>query len=154
MDTSPVGVVASEREQEPSTVDAERAPSGDGLSTPDRRRASGWLGRFVGLLIASISIGAALVLWSVVSARAPSVGRTPRSGTLFGLWHVTYDSQAPALTIALGAVGLGLLFAAAAAIVERVVLDRARRSTDAHTKLLAPKLVMAETLEPSLVPSP
>jgi cellulose synthase/poly-beta-1,6-N-acetylglucosamine synthase-like glycosyltransferase len=38
-----------------------------------------------------------------------------------------------------------VIFAAAAAIVERVVLDRSRRSTDAARKVLAPKLVMAET---------
>jgi cellulose synthase/poly-beta-1,6-N-acetylglucosamine synthase-like glycosyltransferase len=58
---------------------------------------------------------------------------------------VTYDSQGPALAIAIGAIGLGILFAAAAAVVERVVLDKSRRSTDTDTKLLAPKLVMAET---------
>ncbi len=110
-----------------------------------RRRASGWLGRFVGVLIASISIGAALVLWFVVAARSPSVEQAPRSGDLFGTWQISYDTRAPALAIVMGAVGLGLLFAAGAAIVERVVLDRSRRSTDATTKLLAPKLVMAET---------
>jgi cellulose synthase/poly-beta-1,6-N-acetylglucosamine synthase-like glycosyltransferase len=126
-----------------ATEPAATAPAG--TPTKDRRSSSGWLGRFVGLLIASMSIGAALLLWTVVSVRAPSIERTPQSGTVFGIWHVTYDSQAPALTIALGAVGLGLLFAAAAAIVERVVLDKSRRSTDATTKLLAPKLVMSET---------
>jgi cellulose synthase/poly-beta-1,6-N-acetylglucosamine synthase-like glycosyltransferase len=144
VDKPPGGIAAPERSEpthetgvEPSRVPAR--PAGD------RRTSSSWLGRFVGVVIASISIGGALVLWSIVAARAPSVDRTPRSGTIFGIWHVTYDSQGPALAIALGAIGLGILFAAAAAIVERIVLDRSRRSTDAGTKLLAPKLVMAET---------
>jgi cellulose synthase/poly-beta-1,6-N-acetylglucosamine synthase-like glycosyltransferase len=61
------------------------------------------------------------------------------------VWDVDYDTRAPALVIALGAVGLGLIVAAGVAVVERLVLDRSRRSTDARAKLLAPKLVMAET---------
>jgi cellulose synthase/poly-beta-1,6-N-acetylglucosamine synthase-like glycosyltransferase len=133
---APAGLTAPERSD-----DAERTIA----TAPDRRTSSSWLGRFVGLVIATISIGGAIVLWSIASARAPSVERAPRTGSLFGLWHFTYDSQGPALTIALGAVGLGLLFAALAAVVERIVLDKSRRSTDTDTKLLAPKLVMAET---------
>jgi cellulose synthase/poly-beta-1,6-N-acetylglucosamine synthase-like glycosyltransferase len=144
MDKPPGGLAAPERT--PPSIDRDatsvRVPE---PSSTDRRTSSSWLGRFVGVVIASISIGGALVLWSIVAARAPSVDRTPRTGTIFGLWHVTYDSQGPALAIALGAIGLGILFAAAAAIVERIVLDKSRRSTDADTKLLAPKLVMAET---------
>jgi cellulose synthase/poly-beta-1,6-N-acetylglucosamine synthase-like glycosyltransferase len=97
------------------------------------------------LVIAAIAIGGALVLWFLISARSPTVDETSRSGDLFGVWHVVYDDQAPALTIVVGAVGLALLFAAGVAIFERVVLDRSRRSTDTATKLLAPKLVMAET---------
>jgi cellulose synthase/poly-beta-1,6-N-acetylglucosamine synthase-like glycosyltransferase len=120
-------------------------PGQDDVRATRRRRASGWLGRFIGLVIAGIAVGGALLLWFAVSVRTPSVDRSPTSTALFGGWHVIYDSQAPALTILIGAIGLGLLFAAAVAIVERVVLDRSRRSTDAEAKLLAPKLVMAET---------
>jgi cellulose synthase/poly-beta-1,6-N-acetylglucosamine synthase-like glycosyltransferase len=96
-------------------------------------------------VIASITIGGALLLWAVVSAHSPSVDETPQSTALFGVWHVDYDPQAPALVVALGAVGLALIVAAGVAVVERLVLDRSRRSTDTRAKLLAPKLVMAET---------
>lgn len=104
-----------------------------------------WLGRYVGLVIAGIAIGGAMLLWAVVSAGAPTVTQAPRTGSVLGVWEVSYDTQAPTLALVVGAIGLGLLFAAAAAIVERVVLDRSRRSTDAESKLLAPKIVMAET---------
>jgi Glycosyl transferase family 2 len=110
-----------------------------------RRYASGWLGRYIGLLIAGIAIGGALLLWFAVSARSPSVTQSARSTAVFGVWHVFYDAQAPAITVVIGAVGLGLIVAAGVALIERVVTDRSRRSTDAEVKLLAPKLVMAET---------
>ncbi len=117
----------------------------DGARAAKRRRASGWLGRYVGLVIAGIALGAALVLWFAVSARSTSVDQSLKSSSVFGVWHVFYDTQAPALAVIVGAVGLALLFAAGVAIIERVVLDHSRRSTDAGAKLLAPKLVMAET---------
>jgi cellulose synthase/poly-beta-1,6-N-acetylglucosamine synthase-like glycosyltransferase len=96
------------------------------------------------LVIAGIAIGGALLLWFAVSARSPSVTQSAKSRSLLGLWHVFYDTQAPAVTLVVGAVGLGLIFAAGVALVERVVTDRSRRSTDVE-KLLAPKRVMAET---------
>ncbi len=111
----------------------------------ERRRTSGWLGRFVGLVIAGMSVGAALLLWAVVSAGAPTVTQAPRTGNLLGVWEVSYDTRAPALALVAAAIGLGLLLAAAAASVERVVLDRSRRSVDADRKVLAPRVVMAET---------
>ncbi len=102
-------------------------------------------GRYVGLIIASIAVAGALLLWFAVSARYHSVIPSPKSTVLFDRWHVVYDNQAPALAIVIRAVGLGLVFVASAALVERVVMDRSRRSTDAELKLLAPRLVMAET---------
>ena len=85
------------------------------------------------------------MLWFVAAARTSDVEEAPRTASFFGRWEFTYDPQVPAIALVLGAIGLGLLFAAAAAMVERVVLDRSRRSTDADTKLLAPRVVMAET---------
>jgi cellulose synthase/poly-beta-1,6-N-acetylglucosamine synthase-like glycosyltransferase len=125
-------------------------PAGPGADHDDarataRRHASGWLGRYVGLVIAGTSIGGALLLWFVVSTRSPSFEQSQRSGALFGFWNVFYDTQRPGLNVVIGAVGLGLLLAAIAASVERVVMDRSRRSSNAKVKLLAPKLVMAET---------
>ena len=117
----------------------------DDVQATKRRHASGWLGRYIGLVIAGISIGGALLLWFAVSVRSPSVAQSPKSRAVFGGWHVIYDNQAPALLVVVGAIGLALALAASAALVERVVMDRSRRSTDSEVKLLAPKLVMAET---------
>ena len=117
----------------------------DDVRAEARRDTSGWLGRYIGVVIAGISISGALILWIAISRGSPTVTQAPRSGTLFGRWQVAYDTQAPALLLAVGAVGLGLLFALGVAVVERVVLDRSRRSTNATKKLLAPKVVMAET---------
>jgi cellulose synthase/poly-beta-1,6-N-acetylglucosamine synthase-like glycosyltransferase len=131
-------------------VEGER-PGGPGAgqdgagATTSRRPASRWLGRFVGLVIVGISVGGALLLCFVVSARSPLVAQSPRSRALFGAWHLSYNTQPPALDVVIGAVGLALLLAAGVAIVERVVLDRSRRSSDGKVKLLAPKLVMADT---------
>lgn len=134
----------------PDPVAAHGAPADSPTARDDarataRRQASGWLGRFVGLLIAGIAVGGALLLWFLVSAGSPSVRQSAQSKSLFGVWDVFYDTQMPALTLVAGAVGLALLFAAGVAITERVVLDRSRRSTDTRLKLLAPKLVMAKT---------
>jgi len=117
----------------------------DNVRATRRRYASGWLGRYIGLVIAGIAISAALLLWFAVSARSPSANQSARSTAVLGVWHVFYDAQAPAITVVIGAVGLGLILAAGVALIERVVTDRSRRSTDAEVKLLAPKLVMAET---------
>ncbi len=143
-DPSPAGNSARD-----ATVGHERPPSSgtghDDVRATKRRHASGWLGRYVGLAIAGIAVGAALLLWFAVSARSSVVDQSPKSRSVFGEWHVFYDTQVPALTLVIGAIGLGLIFAAGVALVERLVMDRSRRSTDAEVKLLAPKLVMAET---------
>ncbi len=128
----------------------QRRPASSGTGHDDvrattRRHASGWLGRYIGLVIGGMAVGLALLLWFAVSARSPSVVHSPKSRALFGGWHVIYDNQAPALTLVIGAVGLAVIFAAGVALVERVVTDRSRRSTNAEMKLLAPKLVMADT---------
>jgi cellulose synthase/poly-beta-1,6-N-acetylglucosamine synthase-like glycosyltransferase len=150
---------------EPAAVDRARVPAVDPAAPVDpreraseltaeqaeaarasaRRRSSGWLGRWVGVLITGFAVLAALILWLAVSSRHPQVDDTRQSGELFGTFTIFYDSRAPSLYLVLGSITLGLAFALGVALVERVVLDRSRRSTDASTKLLAPKLVMAET---------
>jgi cellulose synthase/poly-beta-1,6-N-acetylglucosamine synthase-like glycosyltransferase len=99
----------------------------------------------VGLVIAALAVGAAGLLWLTVASRAPSLDRTPEATTVLGPWRVLYDAAAPSLAVVLAAVGLGVVFAGLVAIVERVVTDRSRRSTDASRLLLAPRIVMAET---------
>ncbi len=125
-------------------LDAGPAVPRDDVRATERRNASGWLGRYVGLVIAAMAVSGALLLWFVVSSRSPRVDQSAKSRSLLGVWHVFYDTQAPALTLVLGAIGLGLILAAAVALVERIVLDRSRRSTQVE-KLLAPKHVMTET---------
>ena len=72
---------------EPDVVDLEvvqpEAIAVDAGPAPVRREA-GRLGRFVGVLIATISIGAALVLWAIVSARTPELDRAPRVASFLG----------------------------------------------------------------------
>jgi len=80
---------------------------------------------------------------------APALSITPEVDAVFDGWHVIYDNQAPTLAVVIGAVGLALILAAARPLVERVVLDRSRRSTDTEVKLLAPRLAMAETVASS-----
>lgn len=103
-----------------------------------------WLSRCVGLLIALVVGGAAFLLWTVISAEEYTV-QPPRTSSLMGLWQVAYDMRAPSPGLIVGAISLGIVFAALAAIVERVVLDRSRRSLDATRKLLAPRVIMART---------
>lgn len=134
------------RSQVPDTVrtdDSDDTGDQDPVAAPSS--VPGRLGRYVGLVIGGLSIGAALLLWAIVSAGVPTVSQAPRTGTILGVWEISYDTRAPTLALAAGAIGLGLVVAAAAAVVERVVLDRSRRSTDAVNKLLAPRVVMAET---------
>ncbi|QGG97103.1 glycosyltransferase [Actinomarinicola tropica] len=68
-----------------------------------------------------------------------------RTVDLLGIWSVSYEPRAPSVATVVGSVALGVVFAAAAALVERIVLDRSRRSNDGTTKVLAPRVVMAAT---------
>ena len=129
-------------------------PAGPGADHNDVRATKGFhtsarSGRYVGLVIAGIAAGGALLLWFAVSARYPLSFRSPKSKSLFGrvARHLRQPGAWPHHLDR--AVGLGLTFAAAAALVERVVMDRSRRSTDAEAKLLAPRLVMAEPVASS-----
>ncbi|MFZ4520038.1 MAG: glycosyltransferase family 2 protein [Microthrixaceae bacterium] len=99
----------------------------------------------MGVLIAATAIGGAALIWAAVSSHAADVDRSAKEGSILGVFRVAYDTRAPALALVLVAIALGLLLALGVAAVERVVLDRSRRSTDGSRKLLAPKIVMAET---------
>jgi cellulose synthase/poly-beta-1,6-N-acetylglucosamine synthase-like glycosyltransferase len=128
---------------EPSSANVLPAPADEARATA-RRRASGWLGRFVGLVVAGLSASGAVLLWIAVSARAPEVTQQPRAGSVLGIWDVLYDPRGPSVVVVAGAMSVGLVIATGVAVLERVVLDRSRRSSRPTTPL-APRIVMAAT---------
>lgn len=101
------------------------------------------LGRGVGIFVALVVASAASLLWFAVSARDSQVTAAPQDGVVFNAWHVVYDTEAPSLAVIAASFGLALLAALGIALAERIVTDRARRSTDARRRPLAPKAIMA-----------
>ena len=101
--------------------------------------------RWAGVIIAVVVVvAAALLMFAVATKMHVDEGITSR-GTLFGLWSVLYDSQAPDRAIMYTAIALALLLAAGIAIVERRIATRYRRSGDVTATPLAPKLIMNKT---------
>jgi biofilm PGA synthesis N-glycosyltransferase PgaC len=101
------------------------------------------LGRGVGVFVAAVVALAAGLLWVIVAARNPQVTTAPTDGAVSDAWHVLYDTAAPSWGVIVGAFVLALLAAVGIAIAERIVSNRARRSTDAERNPLAPKTIMA-----------
>ena len=58
-------------------------------------------------------------------------------------WNVLYDAAAPAFSLIVMTFGLAVLAAIGIAVAERVVTNRARRSTDSARRPLAPRTIMA-----------
>ncbi|MDQ2650418.1 MAG: glycosyltransferase family 2 protein [Actinomycetota bacterium] len=58
-------------------------------------------------------------------------------------WSVLYDKATPSLALVVASIALAVLAAIGIAVAERVVTDRARRSTDGARRPLAPRAVMA-----------
>ncbi|MCW2830846.1 MAG: hydrolase [Aeromicrobium sp.] len=103
------------------------------------------MGRFqrgVGLLILGSALGAAALLWVMISRGDRHAGRPPSEGVLFGAWNVLYDTETPSPRILAAAAALAVLFASGVALVERRIADRARRSYRPSSMPLAPKVVM------------
>lgn len=105
----------------------------------------GWLRRAIGFLILGFAAGAAALLWFTLAAGEPSPGFAPRKNTVFGLWPVVYDLQAPQPRAIFAAGALAVLFAAGLAFLERRIGNRSRRSVNQRASPLAPKIVMART---------
>ena len=101
--------------------------------------------RMVGVIVAALAGGAALLLVFAVSADAPAEGDAPAQGVLFGLWRFLYALEAPTPRVLLTAVSLAVLFAAGVAIIELRVSNKSRRSFDLSSAPLAPKIVMGAT---------
>lgn len=99
----------------------------------------------MGLVIAGGAIGGALLLWFAIAVNDPASLAKPTEGVLIGIWTVFYNTQAPPLRTILFAVAIGLLLAAAVAVLERRVYTRSRRSTDASARPLAARLIMERT---------
>ena len=101
--------------------------------------------RWAGVAIAlAVVVAAALLMFAVATKMQVDAGTTSR-GTLFGLWSVLYDSQAPEEGTMYTAIALALLLAAGIAIVERRIATRYRRSGDVAATPLAPRLIMDNT---------
>ncbi|MGL3807543.1 glycosyltransferase family 2 protein [Paeniglutamicibacter sp. R2-26] len=101
--------------------------------------------RWAGVVIALLVVAAAALLVFAVATRIHVDTGITSQGTLFGLWNVLYDSQAPDQAVMYTAIALALLLAAGIAIVERRIATRYRRSGDGTATPLAPKLIMNKT---------
>lgn len=101
------------------------------------------LGRGVGIFVSGVVLSAAGLLWLVVWAGDPQPVGMPRDGVVLDSWKVLYDTAAPSFSIILTAFALAALAALGIATAERVVTDRARRSTDDPRRPLAPRTIMA-----------
>jgi biofilm PGA synthesis N-glycosyltransferase PgaC len=101
------------------------------------------LGRGVGAFVVAVVTSAAAVLWVLVTVTRTSAPPSPRIGTLLDRVTLLYDTAAPSVGAVAASVGLGVLAAAGIALAERAVTNRARRSSDAVRRPLAPKIVMA-----------
>jgi poly-beta-1,6-N-acetyl-D-glucosamine synthase len=105
----------------------------------------GKLQRLVGVFVIGAGLlGVVLIAIAVLLTGTAMVER-PTSGVLFGIWHVIYDAAPPSLGAVLGAIGVALLLAVGLAVLEDRIATRSRRSLDARTRPLAPRIVMAET---------
>jgi cellulose synthase/poly-beta-1,6-N-acetylglucosamine synthase-like glycosyltransferase len=100
--------------------------------------------RVSGAFVATVATSAALLLWLAVAASdQDSVG--PSEGVLFGVWHVFYDVEVPAVAVLMAAVAVALLAAAGVAFVESRITTQARRAAGSRATPLAPKAVMRRT---------
>ena len=99
--------------------------------------------RLIGLAIFGVAALAATVLLAAASAVGPQVEVAPAEGVLFGFWSILYATAAPSGRVAVAAVALAALLASGVALVELRISNRSRRSVDARSDPLAPKLVMA-----------
>lgn len=101
--------------------------------------------RLVGLLIlGTVTLGAGLLVAAIVFN--PPAGAEARfRERAVGVWQIMYDTELPATSVMLAAVGLALLFAAGVALLERWISNETRRSLDETELPLSPRVVMRET---------
>lgn len=104
-----------------------------------------WFRRLIGVLILGLAGAAAALLWWAAAVSTSGDDSPPSVGLVLGIWSVLYATEAPPAHVTAVAVALALLAAAATALLERRITNRARRSADVRTHPLAPKVVMART---------
>lgn len=124
------------------------APTADAPAAPaaqDRPADVPWLQRLIGLVVLTIALSAAALLWVTVGAGIPLEEHRPAETTLLGFWHVLYATEVPTTRVLVAAVAFAVLLASGVALLERRISNRSRRSADVRTDPLAPKLVMART---------
>jgi cellulose synthase/poly-beta-1,6-N-acetylglucosamine synthase-like glycosyltransferase len=100
--------------------------------------------RASGAFVATVTVAAAALLWFAVAA-ADKDAAGPSEGVLFGVWHVFYDVDVPAVAVLAAAVAVALLAAGGLALLEWRISTISRRSTSVRGTPLAPRIVMAET---------
>jgi hypothetical protein len=152
---SPLGARTFASTARPSTTDRVPTPHPDHDDDDEARRSPGGhaahstdpgaFARLIGLVIFGLAAIAAALLLLAAGAVGPRVDMAPTEGLLFGLWSVLYATEAPSPRVALASVALAALLAAVVALVELRISNRSRRSSDAQSYPLAPKLVMART---------
>jgi biofilm PGA synthesis N-glycosyltransferase PgaC len=96
--------------------------------------------RFVGLVVIGLAaLGAILMaMAAALIVHDPAPTDQASSTSLFGFWHLLYNTSAPHVGVIVGAAGFGLLVAAMVALIERRVGTRARGSEDPNQMPLAP----------------
>jgi len=97
-----------------------------------------------GAFVAIVTIAAAALLWIAVAA-ANTDDAGPDEGVLFGVWHVFYDVEVPAVAVLVAAVAVALLAAGGLALMEWRITTISRRSTSKRATPLAPRIVMQKT---------
>lgn len=114
-----------------------------GRADPEISGGGPALGRGVGIFVSVVVVSAAGLLALAVWAGDPQPVGTPQDGVLLDAWDVLYDTAAPSLALVVAAFGLAVLATIGIAVAERIVTDRARRSTDVARRPLAPRTIMA-----------
>ena len=119
--------------------------SSDVAVSNEQPTGAGTFARLIGLVIFGVAAIASAVLLAAASAVGPQVEVAPTGGILLGFWSVLYATAAPSARVAVSAVALAALLVSGVALLELRISNRSRRSVDAQSDPLAPKLVMART---------
>ncbi|MEZ5114700.1 MAG: glycosyltransferase family 2 protein [Candidatus Nanopelagicales bacterium] len=104
-----------------------------------------WLSRVVGLLIAGLAIGAAVLLWLVVAEDLPINTPTPVEEFVLGRFDILYTTDPPPPRYFWGAIAVAALATSVVATVDWFWARRWRHANRPRQTPLAPKLVMAQT---------